>query len=231
MALPDARRCDSDVRAFDLLGTGQLCATAMGRVDRSSDPWAAVAAGGLSAQELPPAGVGVPRRHRWDAVTLERLAVRLASSSKLGGMGAQTGAVGGGDQLPPLRRAVPDPAEGHRHPLRQRKAARCLLGRSTARRWDRRRTRHPHGRHQIALIASSAASSQRSSRSRPKGACQNSYHDPTPALRLSGSPRPEHSVTRTTPRKAPQQRPELPTDQTTNWCAVRPRAASRRRRS
>ena len=67
----------------------------MGRVDRSSDPWSAVAAGGLSAQELPPAGVGVPRRHRWDAVTLERLAVRLASSSKLGGMGAQTGAVGG----------------------------------------------------------------------------------------------------------------------------------------
>src|SRR4051794_39563962 len=70
----------------------------LGRVDRSSDPWSAVAAGGLSAQELPPAGVGVPRRHRWDAVTLERLAVRLASSSKLDGMGAQTGAVGGGDQ-------------------------------------------------------------------------------------------------------------------------------------
>jgi hypothetical protein len=40
------------------------CAVDVEEVDRED-------AGGLGAQELPPAGVAVPRRRRWDAVALQ----------------------------------------------------------------------------------------------------------------------------------------------------------------
>ena len=54
------------VRVVDRQATGEAAVGAQRQQHRSGEH-----AGGLLAQELPPTGVGMPQRSRWDAVSLQ----------------------------------------------------------------------------------------------------------------------------------------------------------------